>query len=168
MLLEHVIYIMCNLEVSKNSSRNKLWSLIFGIQLLIIDQLVKSFFINFLKKTPEIAISIFKYFKISYVWNYGISFGIFNYYYDISNNFFLIVNTIIVLCICYLITKAKKLLQFNAYMLIIIGGTSNIIDRMLYGAVFDFIDIYLIIFNLADLYIFVGTILLVIYYSYYE
>ncbi|KJV55653.1 signal peptidase II [Orientia chuto str. Dubai] len=158
---------MGNLLTINNNNRYKLWLLIFGIELLIIDQTLKAFLISFLRKIPEMTIPIFKYFNIVYVWNYGISFGIFNCYNN-SNNFFLIVNSAIILCLCYLMTKVEQIFKFNACILIITGGIGNIIDRILYGAVFDFIDIYFIIFNLADLYIFIGTILLTIYYLYYE
>lgn len=43
-------------------------------------------------------------------------------------------------------------------LLIIAGGTSNLIDRVFYGGVVDFISLPLIpVFNLADLMICVGT-----------
>lgn len=43
------------------------------------------------------------------------------------------------------------------------GGISNLIDRIFRGAVFDFIRVYQITFNIADAVIMIGWLLLVIF-----
>lgn len=48
--------------------------------------------------------------------------------------------------------------------LVLGGGVSNILDRIFYGYVIDFIDIFSIsTFNFADLAIIIGSIVLVVY-----
>ena len=60
-----------------------------------------------------------------------------------------------------------KLLQRIAFILVLGGGIGNLIDRIATGAVVDFFDFCLInfaIFNVADCFVVVGVILMVIYY----
>lgn len=56
-----------------------------------------------------------------------------------------------------------------ALSLIIAGGLGNLIDRIIRGYVVDFIDITPIIsfpkFNIADIYIFIGCVLLAIFFG---
>ena len=52
--------------------------------------------------------------------------------------------------------------------MIIGGAIGNLIDRVLYGAVVDFIDLHYLnlhwyVFNIADIYISIGCILLILF-----
>lgn len=59
--------------------------------------------------------------------------------------------------------KQKKYLYLWPLWFIIIGGMSNLADRVLYGGVIDFITIpHVSVFNLADLVIFCGLLQLII------
>jgi signal peptidase II len=62
------------------------------------------------------------------------------------------------------ITSYRLLITFNfPTILIISGAISNIIDRINYGCVIDFIDPkFWPVFNLADVYITIGTILILL------
>ena len=53
--------------------------------------------------------------------------------------------------------------QTSSLILIISGGLSNFIDRLHYGCVIDFIDLkFWPVFNLADVYITIGAIALIL------
>ena len=52
--------------------------------------------------------------------------------------------------------------------MIIAGAIGNLIDRVLYGAVIDFLDVHYqnlhwYVFNIADIYISIGCILLILF-----
>ena len=82
----------------------------------------------------------------------------------------LIVSSFIILGIILHVYKNKpeKGMEKVAYSLIIGGALGNLINRITYGYVIDFIDIKIFkydypIFNLADSFIVIGVILLVVY-----
>ena len=73
----------------------------------------------------------------------------------------------IAVIIAYIIVKKPtSRLLLSALSLIVAGGTGNIIDRVLRGYVIDFFDFRLInfaIFNVADVFVCVGVVLLAVY-----
>ena len=57
------------------------------------------------------------------------------------------------------------MLEFISLILVLVGGFGNLIDRIFRGHVIDFININLFnfpVFNMADIYITVGAIILLI------
>jgi len=64
--------------------------------------------------------------------------------------------------ICFKYYKQKNILIWP-WSLIALGAISNVVDRIYYKAVIDFIDIpYFTVFNLSDIYIFLGVVILII------
>ena len=64
-----------------------------------------------------------------------------------------------------MITRTEKIEKF-AFMMIFAGSIGNIFDRLYYSSVPDFIDIHFnnfhwFIFNVADIFITLGVILLI-------
>ncbi len=57
----------------------------------------------------------------------------------------------------------KNTKHFYAWSLILIGAISNILDRLNYGGVIDFINLpYFTVFNLSDVFIFCGVVYLLV------
>ena len=111
------------------------------------------------------SIELNSFFDLVYVQNYGVSFGMFSGV--ISHWILIIVALLVVLLIVYLMYVSKKRLERFAYFIIIIGAISNIADRTINTFVVDFISIhysnfYWPAFNLADIYITIGIIMLII------
>jgi signal peptidase II len=98
-----------------------------------------------------------------YVENKGIIFGAFK---SLSTAFFVIaVVAVPVIVVIFVRLKAPTLTMTLALSFVLGGTLGNLHDRIFHGAVRDFIYFYLIdwpIFNLADSYILVGTILLML------
>ena len=101
--------------------------------------------------------------KITYVHNIGAAFSLFE-----GARWFFIITAIIILNVIYLFFIKDKTLkngEIILYSLLISGIIGNLIDRILFGYVIDFIDVNIFnfaIFNLADSFIVIAVILLLI------
>ncbi len=153
------------------SSKKIISSWLIIIILVILDQITKIFFINYFKNGGE-NINILPFLDLIYVWNKGISFGMFAQV-KYSNYIFMAFASIVTFFVVYLKYTSTKTLEIAAYSLIIGGAVGNLIDRILYGAVFDFIYFHIIdfhwpAFNCADSFISIGVALFVINLIFYE
>lgn len=133
------------------------------IVLIGLDQLSKIYFTG-IKNKSEIVI-IDKVLEFRYLENHGAAFGILQG----QRYFFLIIAIIVFAILSFVLIKIpaeKKYIKLNIlFTFILAGALGNTIDRLIYGYVRDFIYFSLInfpIFNVADIYITVSTILLVI------
>ena len=101
--------------------------------------------------------------NITYVHNIGAAFSLFE-----GARWFFIITAIIILNVIYLFFIKDKTLkngEIILYSLLISGIIGNLIDRILFGYVIDFIDVNIFnfaIFNLADSFIVIAVILLLI------
>ena len=138
------------------------------ILLLIgLDQLSKIWAINDLKAIGSIPI-IQNVFHLTYVENRGAAFGM------LENNqiiFVIVALAASILGLYYLHTKKINLIGKTGIILIISGAIGNAIDRLRLGFVVDYFDFRIIweyVFNIADVFVVVGTILLCVYIIFYE
>lgn len=138
------------------------------ILLLVgIDQLSKILALKYLKNVESIPI-IQNMFHLTYVENRGAAFGMF------QNNqiIFVIVALIASIYGLYYLHKNKvNILGKVSILLIISGALGNLIDRVRLGFVVDYFDFRIIweyVFNIADIFVVLGTILLCIYILFYD
>lgn len=144
-------------------------SSVLVIVVTVLDQISKLYLISHLKTQDGYLINVTWFFDLVYAWNYGASFGIFKQYYQYSNYAFLLLNSIIVAYLIYIILKSTKLFEYASLSMVAGGALGNIIDRILHGAVFDFLyfhyeDYSFPAFNLADSAISVGAFIYLINY----
>ena len=136
--------------------------LIFSTALIVavLDQLSKVLIRKNLQLNESIPI-IKNIFHLTYLTNTGSAFGLFKN----LNPFFTIFSVIVVIAIFYIITKVKKnqkLMQF-AFGLLLGGTFGNLTDRLIYGAVTDFIDFRIWpVFNAADSAVTISIIIFII------
>ncbi|MDD4899272.1 MAG: signal peptidase II [Candidatus Omnitrophica bacterium] len=129
------------------------------IAILFLDQASKFLFTKFLQLNHPVAV-IKGVFYLTLVHNRGAAFGILK-----GKLFLFILASLIALVVIYLNLKDKGkdnpfLFKF-ALGLILAGGLGNLIDRIFFGYVIDFLDFRVWpVFNLADSAITVGAILL--------
>ena len=105
------------------------------------------------------------------IWNEGIAFGLLSFDQKLYYNFLTIIIILVTIIIILMIIKTKGLEKI-AFMMIFGGSLGNIFDRLVYASVPDFIDLHFnnfnwFIFNVADIFISVGVILL-IYYEFFN
>ena len=131
------------------------------IIIFFLDRLSKFYVIS--QSEPNLFIS--QFLNINLVWNDGIAFGLFSFEKEIYYNILTAVIILITLIIFWMITKTEKLEKI-AFITIFGGSLGNIFDRLYYKSVPDFIDIHFnnfhwFIFNVADIFITSGVILLI-------
>ena len=142
-------------------------SLIFVVIIFSIDRISKILILNIVNETGKIDIYVNSFLNLYLVWNKGIGFGLLSFNekstYDIITFIILLINLIIIYLIY--IEKTSKIY----FLLAILGGSlGNLFDRIYYNAVPDFIDInykdyHWFIFNVADIFITIGIIGLIIF-----
>lgn len=137
---------------------------IYSIILIVIDQVIKLVVNSSLKLYESITI-IKNFFNITYVQNKGAAWSILS-----GNRFFLIGIAIIALFLIFMFfVKNKKLskLEIIFYSLLIGGIVGNLIDRVIYGYVVDYLDFNIFgynfpIFNFADICIVISVVLILV------
>jgi len=135
------------------------------IVFLVIDIVSKLVVSNLMNVNESIRV-IRDFFYITYVRNTGAAWSIFAG----ETWLLIIVSLIIMFLIIWYIYKnrPKSKLEIVGYSMVLGGAIGNFIDRVIYGYVIDFLNFYIFgydypIFNLADSFILIGVILLVIY-----
>ena len=132
------------------------------ILLIAIDQISKLLVLNYLKEIGSLPI-IQNVFHFTYVENRGAAFGMFQ-----NNQILFIIVALIasIYGLYYLHTKKVDTVGKIGILLIISGALGNLIDRVRLGFVVDYFDFRIIwnyVFNIADIFVVLGTILLCIY-----
>lgn len=123
-----------------------------------------------LLKVPYERIELLPFLALVKAWNKGIAFGIFHQASQVISLALLLFVPIVLIIIFFLAKKADRVSRI-LFGLIFGGGLGNWIDRITFGAVFDFIDLHLgafhwPAFNLADLAITIGLIFFLIKYAF--
>lgn len=135
-----------------------------SLVIIIVDIISKLLVSNNLLLNKSITV-IPNFFYLTYAHNYGGAWSIFN---D-STLVITIISFIVILVIIYYLIKNKvsKTIEKIGYSLLLGGAIGNLIDRIINGYVIDFLDFYIFeydfpIFNVADIGIVVGIIVLLI------
>lgn len=136
-------------------------ALLLSVVIIIIDQIAKFGAIKHLKnKNPYIIINDF--FEFNYVENRGAAFGILKH----RRIFFIVITLVVIIFLTIYTIKNYNLLNklsVFAFSLLIGGASGNLIDRIRFGYVVDFLSFRFFnkydfpVFNIADISIVVST-----------
>ena len=136
--------------------------MIYIVLILILvgaDQLSKYLIDSYMLEGETLPI-INDFFHLTYVKNRGIAFGMFQGKLDIIS----IATVIAIVAIAYYLYKEKNklsLVEKMGFIYILAGAIGNMIDRAFRGFVVDMVDfrgIWSYVFNLADVWINIGVI----------
>lgn len=141
--------------------------LILGISVVVADQVSKLFADRLLTFGEPMA--IMPSLNLTLLYNRGAAFSFLSDETGWQMWFFIVVTVVVVVFLFRWLLLLGKNEQLSAVALILIisGAIGNLIDRVVYGYVIDFIDIYYEswhwpVFNLADSAITIGAIMLLI------
>ena len=146
----------------------KTWFFSLFSLLVCIDFFSKSYIFNNFDFYQ--SVEIISFLKFTFVKNYGIAFSFFN---DSSLNLNMIFSLLVFMICSYLFYQVflrpsemeSKIFKNLSFIFILSGGIGNLIDRLIYGYVIDFIDITFnpYVFNLADSYVTIGLLTYLIF-----
>ena len=151
--------------IFKNSWKNFIINSFIVLLIFLIDRFSKIYVIYLDKKYLGSEIFSSKFLNISLIWNEGIAFGLFSFNNQNSYNILTILILLIISAIFFMIIKSKSLERY-ALLMILGGALGNVFDRIIYKAVPDFIDFHVgdfhwFIFNVSDIFITIGVILMI-------
>lgn len=133
--------------------------------VLVLDLLTKQWALATLLGRGPIEVTGF--FNLVLVWNTGVSFGMFRSGGDFGR--WLLIGLALVIAVVLLVwlRRERRLASRLAIWLILAGALGNVLDRVRFGAVVDFLDFHAFgyhwpAFNVADSAIVVGAAILVL------
>nr|WP_297708987.1 signal peptidase II [uncultured Butyrivibrio sp.] len=137
--------------------------------LIFLDQFTKKLAVDYLQDKPAFNI-INGVLELNFLKNSGAAFGL------LQNQkvFFVLVASLILIIIAYVLFRLPDDKKYNVMHILLVfiasGAAGNMIDRIKNDYVVDFIYFVLInfpIFNVADIYVTVATIVFVILFLFY-
>jgi signal peptidase II len=152
-----------NMPEPTNNARAWIW---LAAAVLLLDQLTKLIVVNNLQAYVDV-IPVTGFFNLVHVHNTGAAFSLFADQPGWQRGFFVAVALIASGIILYLLRKTAGRRMFSAALALILGGAiGNVYDRIAYGHVIDFLDVFIgswhwPAFNVADSAITIGAAMLV-------
>lgn len=142
----------------------RLAGLLLGLAVLAADQGSKAWILYGLDLPRLGSVRLLPVLNLTMVWNHGVTFGILA-----GDNAVLLLIAVAVAAIVALsvwLWRSRNLLTSLAVGAIVGGAIGNVISRLVYGAVVDFIDAHIgawhwYVFNVADAAIVCGVIALI-------
>ncbi|MBW4964136.1 signal peptidase II [Sulfitobacter sp. CW3] len=134
-----------------------------AVAALAADQASKAFVLAN-AETLASGVAVFPGFNLIFHRNYGVTFGFFQ---NAPSWVLAMVATAVVLFLVVSLIRATRAAEAVAYGMVIGGALGNIVDRLRFGGVTDFLDFYLGMahwpaFNLADVFVVCGVGVLLI------
>lgn len=145
---------------------------LMALALLIFDQVTKYMAVEALDGVVK---PVAPFFNLVLVWNRGISFGLFQQGHGETAGVWLLVGMALVIAAVMFVwlLRTRRPAQRYAIAAVIAGALGNVIDRVQYGAVVDFLDFHALgyhwpAFNIADCCVVVGIAILMVDSLFFE
>jgi signal peptidase II len=143
--------------------------LAYGLAALVVvlDQLAKAWIVGVLDLPAKGSVEVLPILRLTMVWNPGVSFGLLRADSDLGRWLLVAFAAVVVVVLAAWVRRSTTVLTAIGVGLVMGGAIgNNIIDRVRFGAVEDFLDFgglgFKWVFNVADSAITVGVALLLI------
>ena len=141
--------------------------LTIAVLVVVLDQLTKWWVLEHVMTPIPRVVEITPFFNLVLAWNQGVSFGMFSNGTSVMPYVLSAVALVIVVVLLGWLRSADRVLVALSIGMIVGGAVGNVIDRLRFGAVADFLDFHAFgwhfwAFNVADTGISVGVALLVL------
>ena len=141
-----------------------------AVIIFLVDQASKLYVVHFLNLKEKFAIDVINpILNFRMAWNTGINFGLFDSGGEVSRWILVVLSFVISFGLLWWIRKSKNAVRQISVALIIGGALGNALDRIIFGAVADFLNMSCcgvqnpFSFNLADVAIFLGAFVLIVW-----
>jgi signal peptidase II len=130
---------------------------------LVLDQVTKLYTLFVYDLPVKEPVEFAPFINLIVVWNRGISYGLFQQNSELGRWGLIVVSILAAIGLSFWIRRTSAKFLAVSLGLIVGGAIGNVIDRLAYGAVFDFIQIHVgswswYVFNVADAAIVAGVV----------
>lgn len=130
---------------------------------LLLDQATKLYTLFVYDLPVREPVELTPFLKLIVVWNRGISYGLFQQHTDLGRWILIVISILASIGLSIWIRRTTGRLLAASLGLIVGGAVGNVIDRLAYGAVFDFLQLHWgswswYVFNVADAAIVAGVV----------
>ena len=146
------------------------WGLLTFVVTFLADQISKYWIVFGLDLQQRLFIDVLPpYLTFKMAWNHGINFGLFAGESDANRWILIAIAVAVTVAVLYWVRNETEVKVRVSAGLLAGGAIGNIVDRILYGAVADFLNMSCcglsnpFAFNIADIAIFVGALGLVFF-----
>jgi len=146
-------------------TKSNIFDFLFIFFIFLFDRLSKVLILNITEKSEKSFFEITSFLNFTLIWNDGIAFGLFSFNDKLFYNLLTILIMLIVIIIFFVMIRSKGYEKIG-FMMVLGGSLGNLFDRLIYSSVPDFIDLHYndfnwFIFNVADIFITLGILLLI-------
>jgi signal peptidase II len=130
---------------------------------LVLDQATKLYTLFAFDLPVKEPVEFAPFINLIVVWNRGISYGLFQQHSELGRWALIVISILASIALSVWIRRTTAKLLAASLGLIVGGAIGNVIDRLAYGAVFDFIQFHIgswswYVFNVADAAIVAGVV----------
>ncbi len=137
-----------------------------AVAVIVIDQLSKFWILDVFALPDRGSVQVLPVFHLTMVWNRGVSFGFLRAEADLARWGLAAFSIAVSIALTIWVRRTTEWLKAVSLGLVIGGAIGNVVDRIRFGAVADFLDFsglyFPWVFNVADSAITVGIILLLL------
>ena len=158
--------------MNKVKLKNFFINFIILITIFLIDRISKLYILRLAEVENSVDIYVTSYLNLFLIWNKGIAFGLLSINESMIYNIITLMIFLIIIAILFMMWKNDNIQRY--FLALVAGGAlGNIYDRIVYTAVPDFIDLHFngfhwFVFNVADIFITVGVLCLILVELFYN